>query len=112
MSFTYNTIGQTVGFVGCAIGLVLLDITGRRVLLIYGSCFCAALLYIAAGLGTIANPNQHQANMLITCFMLLPAFTRVAASNNAFLTGAEIGGVQMRKKIMVRVPCRLLTQRF
>lgn len=29
MQFTYSMIGQVVGFVGCAIGIILLDITGR-----------------------------------------------------------------------------------
>lgn len=102
-SFTYNIVGQVAGFVGCFVGLILLDITGRRVLVIYGSFVCAALLYVAAGLGTINVPNQDEANMIIACFMLLPAFTRISAANIAFLTGAEIGGVRMRRKIMVSV---------
>ncbi|KAH8811051.1 hypothetical protein F5884DRAFT_819467 [Xylogone sp. PMI_703] len=100
MSFTYTMIGQVVGVVGCAIGIILLDISGRRPTFIYGSAICAFLLYLASGLGTIHPLNQNASNTLLACFMLLPAFTRISASNNAFLTGAEIGGVRMRKKIM------------
>jgi hypothetical protein len=95
-------IGQVVGVVGCALGILFIDITGRRPLFIYGSTVCVFLLYLASGLGTIQNLNQNSANMILACFTLLPAFTRISASNNAFLTGAEIGGVRMRKKIMVR----------
>ncbi|CAL5865892.1 uncharacterized protein PFLUO_LOCUS98 [Penicillium psychrofluorescens] len=100
MSFTYSMVGQVVGVVGCAIGLVLLDISGRRPLLIYGSAICTFLLYLASGLGTVPSMNQNEVNTTLACFILLPAFTRISASNNAFLTGAEIGGVRMRKKIM------------
>jgi MFS family permease len=110
LSFTYATIGQVIGVVGCAIGVLLFDITGRRPLLIYGSIVCTFLLYLASGLGTIHDPNQNEVNTLLACFMLLPAFTRISASNNAFLTGAEIGGLRMRKKIMVRFVSSVATR--
>ena len=97
-------IGQVVGVVGCGIGITLFDLTGRRPLFIGGSVVCALLLYLASGLGTISDPNHDQSNTLIACFLILPAFTRISASNNAFLSGAEIGGVRMRKKIMVSEP--------
>ena len=103
MSFTYNMIGQVIGVVGCAVGILLFDITGRRPLLIYGITICAFLLYLASGIGSrTAEPSLVETRTMISCFMILPAFTRIAASNTSFLTGAEIGGVRMRKKIMVR----------
>lgn len=101
MSFTYSTIGQAIGVVGCGIGLVLFDISGRRPLMIGGSFFCTLLLYLAAGLGTDKTLNHNERNTILACFMLLPAFTRISASNTAFLTGAEIGGLRMRRKTMV-----------
>ncbi|RMJ11839.1 hypothetical protein CDV36_008500 [Fusarium kuroshium] len=100
MSFTYTMIGQVIGVVGCTFGLVLFDIVGRRPLFIYGSVVCCFLLYLASGIGLDSNPNQAETHTLLACFMILPAFTRISASNNAFLTGAEIGGVKMRKKTM------------
>jgi len=101
MAFTYTTTGQVVGVVGAAAGIILFDITGRRPLMIYGSVVCTFLLYLASGLGTIHDPNESEKNTLLACFILLPAFTRISASNTAFLTGAEIGGLRMRKKTMV-----------
>lgn len=100
-SFTYTTIGQVVGVVGAGFGVLLFDIAGRRPLFIYGSVVCTFLLYLASGLGQISQPNQNEANTILASFILLPAFTRISASNTAFLTGAEIGGVRMRKKTMV-----------
>ena len=70
-------------------------------MMIGGSIVVTCLLYLAAGLGTIHPLNQNEANTVLACFILLPAFTRMSASTNSFLTGAEIGGVRMRKKTMV-----------
>lgn len=100
-------IGQVVGVVGGGVGIVLFDITGRRPLMIGASLVCAFLLYLGSGLGTIAAPNNNETNTLVACFILLPAFTRISASNCAFLTGSEIGGVRMRKKTMVSEECLL-----
>ncbi|RSL85125.1 hypothetical protein CEP51_003514 [Fusarium floridanum] len=100
MSFTYTMIGQVIGVVGCTLGLVLFDIVGRRPLFIYGSVVCCFLLYLASSIGLDSNPNQAETHTLLACFMILPAFTRISASNNAFLTGAEISSVKMRKKTM------------
>lgn len=114
MSFTYNMIGQAVGIVGCLAGTLLFDITGRRPLFVYASCVCVLLLYLGAGIGDTPDPNQTETRTMVSCFMILPFFTRISATNCAFLTGAEIGGVRMRKKIMVSaiVPLqRLLPER-
>ncbi len=101
-SFTYNIIGQVVGLAGCALGVLLTDWTGRRPLLIGGAFLTTFFLFLASGLGSIKGITAAQTNTMLACFMILPATCRISATNNAFLTGAEIGGVQMRKKIMVR----------
>ncbi|PSR78135.1 general substrate transporter [Coniella lustricola] len=104
-SFTYSMIGQVVGILGAAFCILLIDITGRRPLMVGGSIGCTVLLFLAAGLGTVTDLSTSGANVVLACFMLLPAFTRISASTNAFLTGAEIGGVKMRKKIMAFGTC-------
>lgn len=101
MSFTYNMIGQAIGILGCLAGTILFDITGRRPLFIYGASVCVFLLYLGAGIGDKTDPNQTETRTMVSTFMILPFFTRISATNCAFLTGAEIGGVRMRKKIMV-----------
>ncbi|KAH7041415.1 uncharacterized protein B0I36DRAFT_358588 [Microdochium trichocladiopsis] len=65
-----------------------------------GSVGWAFLLYLAAGLGTIRNPDQDEVNTVVASFMLLPTLIRFAATNNAFLTGAEMGGAHLIKEIM------------
>lgn len=91
MSFTYNIIGQVVGTLGCLPGVLITDWTGRRPLLVVGAALTTFFLYLASGLGTIHNINQGETNMMLACFMILPATCRISATNNAFLTGAEIG---------------------
>jgi MFS family permease len=108
MSFTYNMIGQAIGILGCLTGTILFDISGRRPLFIYGCCVCVFLLYLGSGIGDRSNPNQTETRTMVSTFMILPFFTRISATNCSFLTGAEIGGVRMRKKIMVSPPTNRL----
>lgn len=108
-SFLYNLLGQVVGFVGCFVGLVLLDITGRRACFIFGGAVVTILLYVASGLGLDASYNANKNNAIVACFILQKPFSRISATNCAFLTGAEIGGVKMRKKILaVGTSCDVL----
>ena len=99
-SFTYATIGQAMTIVGSLTGILLTDHTGRRPLMIVGGFMCGILLSIGAALGSQTHENTAEKHTVIATFMLLSFFTKISASNNAFLIGAEIGGVKMRKKIM------------
>ena len=99
-SFTYTTVGQAMTVVGSLTGILLTDHTGRRPLMIIGGFMCGILLTIGAALGEKADKNVAEERTIIATFMLLGIFTKISASNNAFLIGAEIGGVKMRKKIM------------
>ncbi|ORX38012.1 general substrate transporter [Kockovaella imperatae] len=100
MSFTYSTLGQVVGLIGAAGGIFIMDLLGRRTAFIGGSAVTAMFLLLAAGLGLKEHKSQSTANFIIASFIIVPATTRISASNCAFLTGAEIGGLKMRKKIM------------
>ncbi|KAJ9635684.1 hypothetical protein H2204_005644 [Knufia peltigerae] len=99
-SFTYATIGQAMTIVGALTGILATDHTGRRPLMIGGGFMCGILLTIGAALGSQTHENADERRTVIATFILLGFFTKISASNNAFLIGAEIGGVRMRKKIM------------
>lgn len=99
-SFTYAMIGQAMTGFGSLLGILLTDYTGRRPLMIIGGLMCGVLLSIGAALGSQPDPNQSEKRTVIATFILLSIFTKLSASNNAFLIGAEIGGVKMRKKTM------------
>ncbi|CAK7199486.1 hypothetical protein SEUCBS139899_002166 [Sporothrix eucalyptigena] len=99
-SFTYATVGQALTIVGTFGGLILTDYTGRRPLMIYGGFMCGILLSIGAAVGDVAHKNISETRLVIATFLLLSVFTKISASNNAFLIGSEIGGTRMRKKIM------------
>ena len=99
-SFTYATVGQAMTIIGSLTGVLLTDYTGRRPLMIIGGFMCGILLTIGAALGSQPHPSDAEKQTVIATFLLLGIFTKISASNNAFLIGAEIGGVKMRKKIM------------
>ncbi|RDH26321.1 general substrate transporter [Aspergillus welwitschiae] len=98
--FTYATVGQAMTIVGSLIGILVTAYTGRRPLMIGGGLMCGVQLSIGAALGSQDPPNQAEKRTVIATFPLLGISTKISASNNAFLIGAEIGGVKMRKKIM------------
>lgn len=80
-AFTYNIVGQVVGLVGCALGVLLTDFTGRRPLLIGGAIMTAFFLFLASGLGTRGvEITQAQTNTMLACFMIIPATCRISAT--------------------------------
>lgn len=87
-AFTYAMTGQAMTIVGCAVGILLTDYTGRRSLMYVGGFMCGILLSIGAALGSQPNPNSAEREMVIASFLLLCIFTKLSASNNAFLIGA------------------------
>lgn len=99
-SFTYSMIGQVMTVVGSFLGVMVTDYTGRRPLMTGGGLMCGVLLSIGAALGSQPSPNVAEKRTVIATFILLGIFTKISASNNAFLVGSEIGGIKMRKKIM------------
>lgn len=99
-SFTYAMIGQAMTIVGSLSGILITDYTGRRPLMIIGGFMCGIMLSIGAALGSVHDPSVAEKRMVIASFLILSIFTKVSASNNAFLIGAEIGGARMRKKIL------------
>jgi SP family sugar:H+ symporter-like MFS transporter len=86
--------------VGCAIGVLFTDRFGRRPFMISGGLLTAVFLALGAGLGIKTNKTSADKETIIASFLLIGITTKISASNNAFLIGAEIGGVKMRKKIM------------
>ena len=61
--------------------------------------FCTIFLSVVAGLGVVTNPTTTQTNAIIASVILTQTFSRWSVTN-AFVIGAEIGGVKMRRKIM------------
>ena len=79
--------------------IVMYDFWGRRIFAILGDLFCFIFLSVVAtvGVGTTHTPTAIRA--VIASIILTQTFSRWSVSN-AFVIGAEIGGVKMRRKVM------------
>ena len=105
-------VGGVTQIISCLFQILTYDFIGRRFFATFGGLFCFIFLTIVSTLGTLAKPNSTQINAVIASVILTQTFSRWAV-NNAFVIGAEIGGVKMRRKIMatggvVNMSCAIL----
>jgi hypothetical protein len=56
--------------------MLLVDITGRRLLLFWGGVFQTIFLFLVAGLGDIPHPTTAQANTLVASVILFTFSTQ------------------------------------
>ena len=75
------------------------DYIGRRFFAIFGGLFCFIFLCVVSTLGTWTVFTPTSINALIASVILVQMFSRWSVTN-AFVIGAEIGGVKMRRKVM------------
>lgn len=110
-SFTYIVVGNSLQVVSCMFQILMYDFWGRRIFAIMGGLLNFIFLAIVAELGNAAAPQTaisatatapHHSpaiNAIIASIILVQTFGRWSITN-AFVIGAEIGGVKMRKKLM------------
>lgn len=98
-SFTYIVAGNVLQIASCLFQIIMYDFWGRRIFAILGGFFCFIFLSVVAGLGVITDPTATQRSAVIASVILTQTFSRWSVTN-AFVIGAEIGGVKMRRKIM------------
>lgn len=78
------------------------DYWGRRIFAILGGTFCFVFLVVVAevgGTGTKVPTDPTAINAIIASVILVQFFGRFSITN-AFVIGAEIGGVKMRRKVL------------
>ncbi|KAL1406155.1 hypothetical protein Q8F55_007839 [Vanrija albida] len=100
-SFTYATVVQLVGAVGSAIAIFLTDRVGRRPLIITGACGLILFDFLIAGLGGSAPRTTTNNNVVVASFILMIFSTKVSWATHCFLVASELGGLRMRKKVMM-----------
>jgi hypothetical protein len=98
--------------ISAAFQILTYDFIGRRFFATFGGLFCFIFLAVVSTLGTLTKPTSAQINAVIASVILTQTFSRWAV-NNAFVIGAEIGGVKMRRKVMatggvVNMSCAIL----
>ena len=79
-TFTYNNVGQVLGFVAALIVILTVDTVGRRFWLILGTAMLILWDCLAAGLGTKANKTDAQNNTTIAALLLINFSTKLSVS--------------------------------
>ena len=79
-TFTYNNVGQVMGFVAALIVILTVDIVGRRFWLILGTALLVLWDCLAAGLGTKANKSTAEINTTIAALLFINFSTKLSVS--------------------------------
>lgn len=87
MTFTYTVINSAVSVVVCLIGMVLMDVSGRRPILIYGCLAQALFVYLVAGLGGSGAKDLTTAHAMVACVILFSAAVHVSLGPCACKSG-------------------------
>lgn len=98
-SFTYIVIGNSLQVVSCLFQIIMYDYIGRRPFATFGGLFCFIFLAVVSSLGSMKVQSKSAIDAIIASIILVQVFSRWSVTN-AFVIGAEIGGVKMRKKLL------------
>ena len=101
-SFVYGIIVNMMGAIGGLTAIFTTDLIGRRPLCIGGSAFVVLWCCLVGGYGGTADitTNPKIQNLMVACFIMLIFSTKVAFATHSFIVTAEMGGTQMRKKLL------------
>jgi SP family sugar:H+ symporter-like MFS transporter len=69
-AFDYNIASASVLVFGSIAAMLLVDVMGRRPILLWGAVFQAIFLFIMASIGDIRHPTPAQANTLVASVIL------------------------------------------
>lgn len=100
--FTYSTLIPVAGLCGCLIAVFTTDIIGRRTLCYIGAALATMFNALIGSIGSRpgANENATDSNVVIASVILLNGVCKLGVASQCWLIASEIGGTQMRKKLM------------
>ena len=79
-TFTYNNVGQVLGFVGALMTITTVDVIGRRFWLITGTGLLVLWDCLGAGLGSKANRTPAENHATIASLLLINFSTKISVS--------------------------------
>jgi MFS transporter, SP family, sugar:H+ symporter len=100
--FTYSTLIPVAGLVGCILAVMTTDTIGRRTLCYIGAALATMFNALIGAIGSKpgANDNATYSNVVVASVILLNGVCKFGVASQCWLIGSEIGGTQMRKKLM------------
>lgn len=100
--FTYTILVPVVGLCGCLLAIILTDIIGRRPLCAIGAALATVFACLVAAVGSKpdASSNATYSNVVVASLILLNGACKFGVSSQCYLVASEIGGTQLRKKML------------
>ncbi|KAJ8079086.1 hypothetical protein AAF712_006464 [Marasmius tenuissimus] len=100
MAFTYSLISTAVSIPVCFLGMVLLEVFGRRPVLVAGAFLQSLWLFLVAGIGGHSSITEASKNMMVAATMLFTFSFSVSWAPLSYVVAAEIGTGALREKTM------------
>ncbi|KAK5688048.1 hypothetical protein LTS10_000026 [Elasticomyces elasticus] len=100
MAFIYALVNNAASVVTALMAMILLDLLGRRPLLIHGGWTQGVFLFSVAALGQINNPSINESHGIVAGMILYNAILHMTFGPGAYITAAEIGTQALREKTM------------
>lgn len=100
--FTYSTLIPVAGLVGCLTAVMTTDTIGRRTLCYIGAALATMFNALIGSIGSKpgANDNATYSNVVVASVILLNGVCKLGVASQCWTIGSEIGGTQMRNKLM------------
>lgn len=100
--FTYSILIALAGLCGSLLAVLTTDTLGRRTLCYIGAALATMFSALIGSIGSKpgANENTTYSNVVVASVILLNGVCKFGVSSQCWLIGSEIGGTQMRKKLM------------
>ncbi|KAH8901337.1 general substrate transporter [Thozetella sp. PMI_491] len=100
--FTYSILIAFAGLCGCMIAVMTTDTIGRRTLCYIGAALATMFGALIGAIGSKpgANSRETDSNVVVASVILLNGVCKLGVSSQCWLIGSEIGGTQMRKKLL------------
>ncbi|KJR83459.1 sugar transporter [Sporothrix schenckii 1099-18] len=100
MAFAYAAINNGVSVVTALLGMVVLDLFGRRSVTLHGCWTQGVFLALIGALGSKARPSPGETGGMVASFILYAAILHMSLGPAAYITAAEVGTGALREKTM------------
>ncbi|KAM0750552.1 general substrate transporter [Meredithblackwellia eburnea MCA 4105] len=100
MAFAYAAINNGVSVVTALLGMLTLDMFGRRSVTFWGCLGQALFLFLIGGIGSKAHRTASETHGMVASFIIYAAILHMTLGPAAYITSAEVGTAALREKTM------------
>ena len=100
VAFTYNTMIIAIAIACGIVGILCVDIVGRRTMCIIGVSIAFIFNGVSGGVGAHKPLTNTDIHIIVASLVFVLAGNKISLNPLSYVVGAELGGVRMRKKIL------------